>query len=47
MPSFVSLQEKYGPQGLQFIGISLDGREAVQGFLADLGLKMNYPMLRG
>lgn len=47
MPSFVSLQEKYGPQGLQFIGIALDGREAVQGFLTDLGLEINYPMLIG
>ncbi len=47
MPSFVSLQEKYGPQGLQFIGIALDGREAVQGFLEDLDLEMNYPMLIG
>lgn len=47
MPSFIRLQEKYGPQGLQFIGVSLDDRETVMDFLADLGVEMNYPMLIG
>lgn len=47
MPSFIRLQEKYGPQGLQFIGVALDERGAVVDFLAGLGAEINYPQLMG
>lgn len=46
IPAFVSLQKRYGPQGLQIIGISLDDdpkpvREFYQRFA------MNYPVALG
>lgn len=47
MPSFIRLQEQYGPQGLQFIGVALDKREAIVEFLAELDAAVNYPQLMG
>jgi cytochrome c biogenesis protein CcmG, thiol:disulfide interchange protein DsbE len=46
MPSFVAWQQKYGPRGLQVIGISMDddpalAREAYR------QLKLNYPVAMG
>jgi thiol-disulfide isomerase/thioredoxin len=45
MPGFVKLQEKYGEQGLVFIGVAIDSRENVQAFL--LENPINYPILIG
>lgn len=45
VPEFVSLQEKYQDQGLQFIGIALQRPEEVREFVAEH--KVNYPILTG
>ncbi len=47
MPFFVDLQRRYGAQGVQFIGIALDEREAVLKFLEQLRVRVNYPILVG
>ncbi len=46
IPHFVNFQEKYGPQGLQVIGISMDdGPKPVRQFYDEM--KMNYPVAIG
>jgi thiol-disulfide isomerase/thioredoxin len=47
MPWFVELQKKYGPQGLQVIGVALDdaGVKAITAFARKMGV--NYPILQG
>ena len=46
IPGFVELQEKYGRQGLQVIGVSVDDTiEKLQPFVKQF--KMNYPVLQG
>lgn len=45
IPHFIKLQEKYGHQGLQFLGIALEGVEEVSGFASEIGI--NYPLLVG
>jgi peroxiredoxin len=46
IPGFIEMQNKYGPDGLQVIGISIDDRlEQLKPFAADM--KMNYPVLQG
>lgn len=45
MPAFVELQEKYGAQGLQFVGIALDEAGKVQDFIDTIGV--DYPNLLG
>ena len=45
LPIFVELQEKYGPQGLQFLGLAVDTPEEVKSFMS--GLPLNYPTLVG
>lgn len=46
IPGFVEMQEKYGPQGFQVIGISIDDRpDQLRPFAAEM--KMNYPVLQG
>ncbi len=45
-PHFVDLQSKYGPQGLQIIGVSMDDEpEPVRDFYREF--KMNYPVVMG
>ena len=46
MPSFVDWQQKYGPRGLQVIGISLDDDPALVRSL-NSKLKLNYPVAMG
>jgi thiol-disulfide isomerase/thioredoxin len=46
MPSFVAWQKKYGPQGLQIIGISMDDDPALVRSLYSK-LKLNYPVAMG
>ena len=47
IPWFIEMQKKYGPQGLQVVGVSMDdgGRDAVDAFVKRTGI--NYPVLRG
>ncbi|NOT17036.1 MAG: TlpA family protein disulfide reductase [Sulfuriferula sp.] len=45
IPDFIKLQQQYGAQGLQFIGIALDERANVQSFADEVGI--NYPILIG
>ena len=46
IPHFVGFQEKYGAQGLQVVGISMDdGPKPVRQFYAEM--KMNYPVAVG
>jgi thiol-disulfide isomerase/thioredoxin len=46
IPWFVEFQQKYGPAGLQVVGISLDDtHEQLTPFVAQL--KMNYVVLQG
>jgi cytochrome c biogenesis protein CcmG/thiol:disulfide interchange protein DsbE len=44
LPWFVDLQKKYGPQGLQIVGISEDegGKDKVAAFVKEMGV--NYPI---
>lgn len=46
IPGFIDLQEKYGKQGLQIIGVSVDDTpDKLKPYVADM--KMNYPVLQG
>jgi len=45
IPAFIKLQEEFGPQGFQVIGIAIDEKEAVEDY-AD-GMGVNYPVLIG
>jgi peroxiredoxin len=46
IPAFVDFQEKYGKDGLQMVGISIDDTPAQLEPYAK-GMKMNYPVLVG
>ncbi len=45
IPHFINLQDKYGHQGLQFLGVALEGVDEVINFSGKLGI--NYPLLVG
>jgi thiol-disulfide isomerase/thioredoxin len=45
MPMFKELQARYGPEGLQFVGIAIDDPGPVADFVDSLGI--NYPILLG
>jgi thiol-disulfide isomerase/thioredoxin len=45
IPHFINLQDKYGDQGLQFLGIALEDVDDVTSFANKLGI--NYPLLVG
>lgn len=45
IPGFVRLQERYGAQGLQFVGIAFDQPEQVAEFAREF--RINYPLLLG
>ena len=45
IPLFVEAQQKFGAQGLQFVGIALDNPQQVAGFVQEFGV--NYPVLIG
>lgn len=47
IPLFTQLQTTKGPSGLQFIGVAIDEKSAVNDFIAELGTPMNYPTLIG
>jgi thiol-disulfide isomerase/thioredoxin len=43
IPIFVRMQERYGEQGLQFVGIAIDQPAKVSEFAAEF--RVNYPLL--
>ncbi|TNF35656.1 MAG: TlpA family protein disulfide reductase [Gammaproteobacteria bacterium] len=43
IPDFMALQEQYGEQGFQIIGVAIDDEESVRDFADTLG--MNYPVM--
>ena len=45
IPEFVRMQDKFGNQGLQFVGIAIDNPVKVREFAAKY--RMNYPVLVG
>lgn len=45
MPHFISMQNRYGKQGLTFVGIAIDRAERVSRFAKEIGV--NYPLLVG
>jgi thiol-disulfide isomerase/thioredoxin len=45
IPEFIALQKQYGDQGLQFIGIALEGQEPAAKYAA--ANSINYPILLG
>jgi cytochrome c biogenesis protein CcmG/thiol:disulfide interchange protein DsbE len=45
IPHFVEMQNKYGPEGFQVIGISMDDAKPVRGFYQEY--KLNYPVAVG
>ncbi len=45
IPHFIALQEQYGDQGVQFVGIAVDRPDAARQFAEELGV--NYPLLYG
>ena len=45
MPMLMDLQNQYGPDGLQVIGIALDDAENVRSFISKYGI--SYPVLVG
>ena len=45
IPGFIALQEKFGEQGLQFIGVALDRADRVKAYATQAGI--NYPLLLG
>ena len=47
MPWLVDLQQRYGPQGLQIVGVAMDdsGKDAIQTFAQQMGV--NYVVLQG
>jgi len=45
IPAFIELQEQFGKQGFQVIGVAIDEKDAVEDY-AD-GMGVNYPILIG
>lgn len=45
IPEFIELQEKFGDNGLVFIGIAVDQKERAAAFSKEIGI--NYPVLVG
>lgn len=45
IPAFIALQDKYGGEGLQFVGIAMEAADKAGAYAAKVG--MNYPILRG
>ena len=43
IPEFISLQNQYALQGVQFIGIAIDNKDAINKYLSTI--QINYPIL--
>lgn len=46
-PMLIDTQRRYREQGVQFVGISFDDREAVETYKQRTGFDFNYPILIG
>lgn len=47
IPAFIELQQTYAERGVQFVGLALDELSDVNGFIEELGVEINYPVLLG
>ena len=47
MPMFYQFQQDHQKRGLQFIGIAIDDKAAVDVFFKQTGISVNYPILIG
>ncbi len=47
IPALISLQGEYPDGRVQFIGVAINERDAVQKFISMTGVKFNYPVLTG
>jgi peroxiredoxin len=47
IPMFTEVQRTMTTQNVQFLGIAVDDRVAVEGFLDRTGIQINYPVLIG
>ena len=45
IPAFIDLQEQYGAEGLQIVGVAIDQQDLVQPYIESMGV--NYPVLVG
>ena len=45
IPGFIKFQDQYGPRGVQFVGLAIDGKERVGPYAREIGI--NYPVLLG
>lgn len=45
IPTFIELQDRYGAQGLQIVGIAIDQLDNVAAYIDEVGI--NYPVLLG
>lgn len=45
IPGFIKFQDRFGPRGVQFVGIAIDQKERVGPYARDIGI--NYPVLVG
>ncbi len=45
IPGFIKFQERYGPDGVQFVGVAIDQKERVAPYAKDMGI--NYPLVVG
>lgn len=45
IPEFIALQDRFRDRGVQFVGIAIDQRDAVERFAREFGI--NYPILVG
>jgi thiol-disulfide isomerase/thioredoxin len=45
IPEFIALQDRFRDRGVQFVGIAIDQRDAVERFVREFGI--NYPILVG
>ena len=43
IPEFITIQNQYALQGVQFIGIAIDNKEAINRYLSEIPI--NYPIL--
>lgn len=47
IPAFIRMQADLVKQGVQFVGIAINERDAVRAFAAETGVEFNYPVLTG
>lgn len=45
IPALIRMQQKFGPRGLQFVGIAIDEKDKVEPYVREMGI--NYPILIG